>query len=488
MKRILANIAALLTSDVLNRATTFAVYALVARYLGDFGFGQVSLALLLFYTFYVFAGLGMRVYITREVARDRSLTSPFLVNASVLILGASLLSLVALGLFVWLMGYEQRTALLVLVVGLAIVPYALTSVNEAIFQAWEQMQYIAYANIPHNVLKIVATVVLLSSGYGAIELGLALVVCYVLTLILAWWFTRRMVGRIAGQLDLPFMRRIVIEVLPFLGLESVIAIWASLNALLLSRFGNEIDVGYYNAAMQVLVPVNLVLQSVVLSLFPRMVREFEQRSSDLPRVYADLIEVLLSITLPSVVGMMLLAEPILLLFYGHESFANATIVLQIVAWSLIPLALNRALGQVLLATLQEKITLRIVVVNTIISLILGLILIQLYGIVGAAIATVVTRVINLAQQYVPVSRVIGSVALGRSAWKAALASLGMGAVLVLVAPSLGLWLSILVGMVVYALLLGALLVVAYGGLGGVRAHYRYLRVPPTESEVAGQAA
>lgn len=488
MRRLLINIASLLTSDTLNRATTFVVYALVARYLGDFGFGQISLALLLHYTFYVFASLGMRLYITREVARDLSRTNSYLINASALIVVTSLLSLAALGVFVWAMGYEPTTAMLVLIIGTAVLPYALTTVNEAIFQAWEKMQLIAYANIPHNILKVVVTVWLLHTGSGVIALGIGLVACYFLTLVLAWFFTLRLVGRIQWQIDLGFIRAMMIDVLPFLGFQSVLAIWSSLNVVILSRFGDEVDVGYFNAAMQLLVPVNLVIQSIVFSLYPRMVREVEQRSTDLQRVYADLIELLLIITVPAVVGLMLLAEPLLLLFYGNESFASATLVLQIVAWSLIPLALNQALGQVLLATFQERTTLRIVIVNTIISLILGVILIQMYGVVGAAIATLATRLVNLMQQYAPVQRVLGSVVVLQGAWRAVLASAGMAAVLLASSAYLGLWGSIAVGAGVYAVLLIVLMLVSHGGMAQLQEHYAYLRTRKESAEASGHVA
>ncbi|NJL33570.1 MAG: oligosaccharide flippase family protein [Chloroflexaceae bacterium] len=187
MRKIFGNIVSLLTSDVMNRATTFLIYALVARYLGDFAFGQISLALLLFYTFYVFASLGVRVYITREIARDPSLTDRYLVNGSLLILAASVLSVLALVIFVWVMSYELSTARLVLIVGLAIVPYALTTVCEAVFQAHERMHFIAYANLPHNVLKVAATIFLLTQGYGAEPLAVMLVVSYTLTFVLEWF-------------------------------------------------------------------------------------------------------------------------------------------------------------------------------------------------------------------------------------------------------------------------------------------------------------
>ncbi|NJL33568.1 MAG: hypothetical protein HC893_06525 [Chloroflexaceae bacterium] len=150
-------------------------------------------------------------------------------------------------------------------------------------------------------------------------------------------------------------------------------------------------------------------------------------------------------------------------------------MLQIVAWSLIPMALNRALGQVLLASLREKITLRIVIVNSVLSLIIGILLIASSGIIGAAIATVAARLVNLGQQYVPVSQVVNSVAIGKSIWKATLASLGMGLYLAAFAEQLGLWLAIPTGALVYGALLGLIIIWSHGGLQGVRMRYAHLR-------------
>ncbi|NJL54242.1 oligosaccharide flippase family protein [bacterium] len=55
---VMRNMTSLIASDVINRVTSFVIYALVGRFLGAFAFGQISLALSLFYTFQVFASQG----------------------------------------------------------------------------------------------------------------------------------------------------------------------------------------------------------------------------------------------------------------------------------------------------------------------------------------------------------------------------------------------------------------------------------------------
>jgi len=72
LRKIGGNAISIFTSDAMNRATNFVLYALVARHLGAREFGQLSLALTLFYVFQVSAVAGVKMFITREVARDRA--------------------------------------------------------------------------------------------------------------------------------------------------------------------------------------------------------------------------------------------------------------------------------------------------------------------------------------------------------------------------------------------------------------------------------
>ena len=69
------NALSILTSDVMNRVTSFVLYALVARHLGAQQFGQLALALTLFYTAQVFAVAGVKTLIVRQVATDRARTN-----------------------------------------------------------------------------------------------------------------------------------------------------------------------------------------------------------------------------------------------------------------------------------------------------------------------------------------------------------------------------------------------------------------------------
>src|SRR2546430_3707674 len=93
LRNIGANALSILTSDVMNRATSFVIYAMVARKFGAFEFGQMSLALSLFYIFLIFAVAGLKTLLIREGAKDRSQTQKYLVNGCLIVGVMSLASL-----------------------------------------------------------------------------------------------------------------------------------------------------------------------------------------------------------------------------------------------------------------------------------------------------------------------------------------------------------------------------------------------------------
>jgi len=111
LRNIGGNALSILTSDVMNRATSFVLYAMVARHLGTFEFGQLSLAFSLFYLFQVSAVAGLKILIVRDVAKDQSQTRLYFKNGCAIVAASSFASVVLLSLFIRLMRYSPATNL-----------------------------------------------------------------------------------------------------------------------------------------------------------------------------------------------------------------------------------------------------------------------------------------------------------------------------------------------------------------------------------------
>jgi len=96
LRNIGGNALSILSSDVMNRATSFVLYAMVARHLGTFEFGQLSLAFSLFYVFQVSAVAGLKILIVRDVAKDQSRTRLYFKNGCAIVAASSFASVVLL--------------------------------------------------------------------------------------------------------------------------------------------------------------------------------------------------------------------------------------------------------------------------------------------------------------------------------------------------------------------------------------------------------
>ena len=429
LRKTTGNALSILTSDVMSRMTSFVLYALVARRLGAQEFGQLTLAFTLFYTFQVFAIGGLKTLIVRQVAKDRAQTRLYFINGCTIATLTSLASIVALWSFVHLMHYPPGTTGVILVLSFGLLPYAISAVCEGLFQAWEQMRYIAYVNVPVNIAKVAGAFLLLTTNRGLYPVVLILLSSFAVIAVVEIWILLRRFSSVPAYLDFHFSLATMRSASTFLGIDGTLAVMSSLNILLLSKLATETNVGLYSAATQLMAPLLLVYQSMAQSIFPVMCRKIEPGYQSLKRIAEQAIELLLVLALPAAAGLYFMGDRVLSLLYKNPAFSHAFPALRIVAWVLILQVFTSVLGQVLVASHREKITLRIVVVDTIFNFLVGWPLISLLGLRGAAIALLLTRVADCCQHYLPVAHLLSGIPITSIVWKPLVATTCMAAYL-----------------------------------------------------------
>ncbi len=358
VRRFTANLVSILTSDILNKGTTFLIYILVARELGTYAFGQMSLALTLFYSFQVIATFGMQTLITREVAKDDQHSGKYFASSLMVGLATSLMSMLLLAGAVLLLNYPADTRDLILITSIGLVPFAVGTICEAVIRGWEQMHLIALVQVPVNLLKVLATVYVLWSGGNVFQVLIVIVGSrFLIAGALMLLTVRRLRPWQTSYWDYQFAESIIRRSTTFVGINTVTAWWTSLNIVLLSKLTNQTDVGLYNAASQLMVPLGIFYQSVMIAAFPILCRKFTAGQRGMERASNRLIELLMIIAIPGTVGLLIVAGPALEFVFKGKDFATAAGVVRITALILILKALTFAFGHILLAGSRELVTL-----------------------------------------------------------------------------------------------------------------------------------
>ena len=256
----------------------------------------------------------------------------------------------------------------------------------------------------------------------------------------------------------------------FLGINGVNSAMGSFNVILLSKFTDEIQVGIFSAANQLLTPISLLFESIVVGVYPVMCRSFESGLEKLKQMTQKVWEILLAIVLPAAITLFFLSEKIFVMIYGNEDFSQSAQTLQIIVWILILRASSKVLGVALIASFREKRTLQILTIDLITMVILGFILISRFGVIGSAVTLLSVRIVDFIQHYVPVSRMFKNFPIHTPVWKS-LSAVGIMAALLGYLQNFNIFGAAIAANLVYLLSLATIVFFAVGNLEQVKMQY-----------------
>lgn len=382
--KLFSNSAAVLITRLSQSVTAFILTAAIARYLGARELGQYLLAFSYYFLFVNLVSQGLKVLFTRELARNPQDTPIFLTNGTLLQLVLSILGYLVLVATVFALPYSPDTAIACYIMGLTIIPFALSNITEAVLQAQERMHLIAVASVPFYLLRLFAMIWVMHLGYGVNHLAIILAVSEFLILVVEWLLISPTV-QLNWKIHPDFIRRTIINARVFFAIEGIAVFNSRIQIVLLSLLGNELMVGVYGAIMQLMQPFLIVSNSVVVAVFPAMSKAITLEREKQKELTENIIEMLLIMALPFFAGILFFGDQLMHLVYGARGFENTGIPVAIAAIFLLLIPFYRPLSFLLVANGLERFNMRELIVTTTVGSLLGVFLISRYQLNGAAL-------------------------------------------------------------------------------------------------------
>jgi O-antigen/teichoic acid export membrane protein len=382
-RKLVSNSLAMLINRLVQSIVTFILSAAIARMLGTESLGRYLLAFSFYFMFVSIVSQGLKTLFTRELSRDPTQTATYLVSGSLLQFGFSLVGYVALVIVVTLLPYSDSTTTTCYIMGLTVLPFALSNITEAIFQAQERMHLIAIATVPIYITRLGVMIWAMGHGFGVDDVAKIFVASEALILIIQWILIIPIV-RPQWRVDSQFMWRTLVEARTFFAIEGVAVINDRIQILVLSLLGNESLVGLYGGIIQLIQPFLIIANSVVLGIFPGMAKAIQLGRQKQRWLAESVIEMLLCISGPFLIGLYFVGGDLLRLIYGNAGFEVAVPALRLVALTLLLAPFTRALSYLLVANGLERTNLIEVAVTTVIGGLSGVYLVSHYQLVGAA--------------------------------------------------------------------------------------------------------
>jgi O-antigen/teichoic acid export membrane protein len=182
------------------------------------------------------------------------------------------------------------------------------------------------------------------------------------------------------------IKKILHYSLPMLATSSFIFIMGWTDTLMLGYFNTTTDVGIYNVVIKIARIAIIVLTSVNLVLAPKISELYSNSETEKLKILIKKVNKIIFIFTIPVVIIILVANKFVLSLFGDEFVVGST-ALVIIMISQCFNAMTGSVGQVLNMTGYHKKLRDFTIVSAVLNLILNFILIPIYGIIGAAIAT-----------------------------------------------------------------------------------------------------
>lgn len=439
-ERLASGLRATLVGRVVHTATNAALMILLSRFLLDPSeYGLLFLAISIVGVGRLFSDLGLAKSAARYVTDYRESDSTQVPHVLTIALTYRLVFIGIVGCSLALLNGVIADALgepglgpLLLAGAVYLGFHSLSVFNSVLFQGFNRVTWSALVQIVNNVNRIVfAVLFVFVFGLGAFGALLGYVVGAAIAMVLGFVILYRYFYSEYERAEEPesgLSRRILEYSVPLTVTRGAGVINGKIDTVLIAVFLNPAAVGFYTLAKQISSSVLVPAGSLGFSISPTYGEQKANEELDSAgRMYRTTLEYTLLLYLPAAMGLILVAEPTVRLIFG-EAYLGAVPVLQVLGVYVVVRSVNEIttkaldfLGRARMRAIAKGST-------AVANLLLNVLLIPRFGVVGAAVATVITysiyTAVNVYVMYSEVSLSFG--ALFRPVGLILLVTAGMG--------------------------------------------------------------
>lgn len=411
-KSVTRNAVLNIVKTVMSLAFPLITFPYSTRVLGLTAVGKYNFASSVVSYFSMLAALGVTMYAVREGSRyrdDPEKTSQFCNEVFSINIYSMLLTLLLLFLSILFIGKLQNYTVLLLIFSVRIV---LNTINvNWIYSIFEDFTFPTITAALMEIISISVMLLFVHSPEDLFIYAISAVIAYNGSGLLMFLYVRKYV-------DLHFIwKPTLIHLKPIMiifFLELGMSVYVDSDIILVGWIDGDDATGLYSTASTIYKILKQVLNALNMVVLPRIAYHVGQetfcRSENNEAGYTEhhqqaenlgslLVNTTITLALPMMTGIYILAEPIVTLVAG-EAFHDAYQPLQLLSIALLFAVLATFYGQsVLTAYKQEKAFMRATIISALVNIVLNLILIPRYHVNAAACTTILAEFIMVIMTY-----------------------------------------------------------------------------------------
>ncbi|MDB9786881.1 flippase [Bacteriovoracaceae bacterium] len=394
-KQIFSNTGWLFLEKLFRLFTAFFVTAIVAQYLGPSNFGILSYTISVLAIFEPIANLGINSVIKKYLIYNPNNEDQKNILSTILILRfiSSIFVISILNFlthkFDFLSSDNSAIASIITILSISLF-FRIFDIFELWFESRLESKYPTNVKILSffiiSIIRLLFVYWQLDVQYFAIAFTLESIICASTYLIL---LKKKNISLITFNINLKLIKKLVNESWPLFFATMSVMIYMKIDQIMLKHMINDTAVGIYSAAVKISEPWSFLAVSLVASIFPTIL---SAKTRSLRDYYTKIQKLYAVMTLTAIVlgiSTAFLAPFIINIIFGDQ-FLDSSAVLQIHIWGNLSIFWAVAQDPWDIAENKTKYILVKTLSAAILNVILNLWWIPLFGVIGAACATVVS--------------------------------------------------------------------------------------------------
>lgn len=391
-RRITSNFLSLAISEIISKVLQLVIFIYLARALGKDDFGVFSFGFAFAFLIVIIADFGLITLLIREISRNKKAASKYLSNALIIKLLLSVATVISSYLFLNIMHYSLEVKTIAYVMVLFALIQSFTNLYYSIFRAFEKMYYDAIIKVLRMLMLVGVVFYAINNKLGLFAASLAFPATELVMLLVTSLIVYNRFIKVNFEFDYRFSKKLLKDSSLFCLSLVFSSLFLYVDTIMLSKIKSITDAGIYSAAANIMLALIFIPLMYGNAIYPVISRFYINSKKSLRFAYEKSFKYMALIGFPISAGIYVLSRKIILFLYGREYIASAA-VLAILSGYLFIIFLTVVSGFTLSSINRQGSRVIGQGIAAFISIILNLIFIPPYGVIGAAIATVITQII-----------------------------------------------------------------------------------------------
>jgi len=390
-KKIAINTLVQIIGKGITTAIAVVMLAYLARYLGVNGYGEYTTVFAFLGFFAIIADMGFYTVAVREMAKDPESSAKVIGNIFSLRLVFALVLLIAPLVGFFIPSYSEAVKIGIVIATFSSLFVLLNQIFVSIFQVHLRMDRSVISDVSARLVLFALTIVFINLKLSLQFFILANVIANLVLVLISFAMSRKfLVSR--PQFDFKYWKFILKESLP-LGIVIVLGlIYFKIDTIMLSIMKDSTAVGIYGAPYKIL-EILITIPSIFMgSVFPLISKYIKEKDFRLKDSFKTSFDFMLILAVPMVVGIYLLAKPIVYLILGAE-FSASILVLQYLIFAVLIIFLGTIMGNFVVAANLQKKLVWVYLFSVFFNITGNLILIPRYSYIGSSVTTIATELL-----------------------------------------------------------------------------------------------